>query len=249
MPLEMGNVGLFVPRQGEEDANIWLTVLRSQVATVLVLAIALAAVVGCDDADQPPAKPEPISSPTVVPPLSPGQVGVSLGILRGWPGTGPIVSETTFEPGDEFTVVVNADTNGEALTGGQVELEWDASALIAVEFLHGDLIGSGSAPPQGGYELTGPQGVLQGGLRYKAYDQELPDETPPGVLARFKFRVADGRFGEPRAEEGAFPIELTWAAVTDETEITPQPFGRLRFERSGIEAVLRGAVVVRVEDP
>ena len=77
---------------------------------------------------------------------------------------------------------------------------------------------------------------------------KLPDETPSGVLARFKFRVADGRFGEPRAEEGAFPIELTRAAVTHETEITPAP-GLRRFEQSGIEAVLGGAVVVRVEDP
>ena len=34
---------------------MWLTILRSQAATVLVLAIALAAVVGCGDADQPPA--------------------------------------------------------------------------------------------------------------------------------------------------------------------------------------------------
>ena len=235
-----------MPRQGEEDANIWLAILRSQVATVLVLAIALAAVVGCDDADQPPAPHEPSSSPTGVP-LSPGQVGVSLGILRGWPGSGPIVSEIILEPGDEFTVVVNADTNGEVVTVGQVELDWDASALTAVTFLHGDLIGS---TPFGGYELTGPPGVLQGSLRYSVWDYELPDETPPGVLARFKFRVADGRFGEPRAEQGAFPIELTWAAVTDDTtEITPQPRGRLRFERSGIEAVLRGAVVVRVEDP
>ena len=64
----------------------------------------------------------------------------------------------------------------------------------------------GSAP-MGGYALTGPQGVLQGSLRYTGFDQDLPDETPPGVLARFKFRVVDGRFGEPRSEEGAFPIE------------------------------------------
>ena len=243
----MGNVGLFVPRRAEEDANIWLAILRSQVDTVLVLAIALAAVVGCGDADQPPAPPEPSPSPTVVPPLSPGQVGVSLGIERGWPGSGPMVSEITLEPGDEFTVVVNADTNGEVVTVGQVELNWDPSALRAVESLFGDLIGS---TPFGGYELTGSQDVTyQGSLRYSVYDAELPDETPPGVLGRFRFRVADGRFGEPRAEEGAFPIELTWAAVTDETEFTPQPMGRLPFEGSGIEAVLRGAVVVRVEDP
>ena len=139
---------LCVPRQGEENAHIWLAILRSQVATVLVLAIALAGLVGCDDAAQPPAPPEPSPSPTVVPPLSSGQVGISLGILRGWPGTGPVVSEITLEPGVEFTVVVNADTNGEVLTGGQVELEWDAAALVAVESLHGDLIGS--EPHQGG---------------------------------------------------------------------------------------------------
>ena len=151
----MGNVGLFVPRRAEEDANIWLAILRSQVDTVLVLAIALAAVVGCGDADQPPAPPEPSPSPTVVPPLSPGQVGVSLGIERGWPGSGPIVSEIVLEPGDEFTVVVNADTNGEVMTGGQVELEWDAAALVAVDFLHGDLIGS--APHQGGTSSLGPR--------------------------------------------------------------------------------------------
>jgi hypothetical protein len=226
---------------------MWLTILRSQVATVLVLAIALAAVVGCGDADQPPAPPEPSPSPTVVPPLSPGQVGVSLGIERGWPGSGPIVSEIVLEPGDEFIVVVNADTNGEVVTVGEVELAWDASALRAVERLFGDLIGS---TPFGGYELIGsPDVTYQGSLRYSVYDAELPDETPPGVLGRFRFRVADGRFGEPRAEEGAFPIELTWAAVTDETEFTPQPMGRLPFEGSGVEAVLRGAVVVRVEDP
>ena len=164
---------------------MWLTILRSQVATVLVLAIALAAVVGCGDADQPPAPPEPSPSPTVVPPLSPGQVGVSLGIERGWPGSGPIVSEIVLEPGDEFTVVVNADTNGEVMgsgpivseivlepgdeftvvvnadtngevmTGGQVEFEWDAAALVAVDFLHGDLIGS--APHQGGTSSLGPR--------------------------------------------------------------------------------------------
>ena len=227
---------------------MWLTILRSQVATVLVLAIALAAVVGCGDADQPPAPTEPSPSPTVVPPLSPGQVGVSLGIERGWPGSGPIVSEIVLEPGDEFTVVVNAETNGEVMTGGQVELDWDAAALVAVDFLHGDLIGS--APHQGGYELTGPEGVNQGSLRYWVYDQKLPDETPPGVLARFKFRVADGRFGEPRAEEGAFPIALTRAAVTDDTTgIAAFGDELLPFERSEIEAVVQGGVVVRVEDP
>ena len=223
-------------------------IVRTQVAVVLVLAIALAAVVGCDDsdADQPPAPQEPSPSPTPAP-LSPGQVGVSLGILRGWPGSGPIASETTLEPGDEFTVVVNADTNGEVVTAGQVELDWDASALAAVEFLDGDLIGSA---PLGGYELTGPPGVLQGRLRYTVHDQELPDETPPGVLARFKFRVVDGRFGEPRAKEGAYPIELTRAAVTDDTtEIASPGDELLRLERSGLEAVLRGGVVIRVEDP
>ena len=175
---------------------MWLAILRSQVATVLALAVALAAVIGCDDAGQPPVPHEPSPSPTVVP-LSPGQVGVSLGILRGWPGTGPIVSEAALEPGDEITVVVNADTNGEVVTVGLVELNWDASALAAVEFLHGDLIGS---TPYGGYALTGPRGVNQGSLKYTVYDYELPDETPPGVLARFKFRVVDGRFREPRAE-------------------------------------------------
>ena len=227
---------------------MWLAILRSQVATVSVLAIVLAAVVGCGDADEPPAPPEPIPSPTVVAPLSPGQVGVSLGIQRGWPGTGPIVTEITLQPGNEFTVVVNADTNGEVVTGGLVELGWDASALSAVERLDGDLIG-GSTP--GGYELTGPQDVTyQGSLRYTVYGHELPDETPPGVLASFRFRVKDGRIGEPRAEEGAFPIELTRAAVTDDTtELAAFGDELLRLERSGIEAVLRGAVVVRVEDP
>ncbi len=227
-----------------------LAILRSQVVTVLVLAIALAAVIGCNGADQPTVALEP--SPTVGP-LSPGQVGVSLGILRGWPGSGPTASEIILQPGDEFTVVVNVDTNGEFVTVGQVELDWDASTLAAVEFLHGDLIGSA---PLGEYGLTGPQGVLQGSLKYTVWDQELPDETPPGVLAKFKFRVVDGSFGEPPAEEGAYSIELTRAAVTDDTtegDEAPNPAGPgpklLQFERSGIEAVLQGAVVVRVESP
>ncbi len=226
---------------------MWIAILRSQVATVLVLAIALAAVAGCSGADQPPAPREPSPSPTAVP-LSPGQVGISLGILRGWPGTGPIVSETTLEPGDEFTVVVNADTNGEVVTLGLVELSWDASALAAVETLREDLMFS---TPFGLYELTGSQeAVYQGSLKYTVHGYELPDETPPGVLGRFKFRVVDGRFGEPRAEEGAFRIELTRAAVTDDrTALASAGDELLRLERSGIEAVLRGAVVVRVEDP
>ncbi len=69
-----------------------------------------------------------------------------------------------------------------------------------------------------------------------------------GVLAKFKFRVVDGRFGETQAEEGAFPIEITRAAVTDDTTEMASLGGELlRIERSGIEAVLQGAVVVHVE--
>lgn len=231
-----------MPKDREEAANSGPAIWRSQVAAVLALAIALTLVVGCDDADQPRALQEPGPTPTVVS-LSPGQVGFSLGMLLGWPGSGPIVYEITLEPGDEFTVVVNADTNGEVVTAGRVELDWDASALVAVEFSHGDLRGTS---PMGEYALTGPQGVLQGSLRYAVFDNELPDETPPGVLAKFKFRVADGSFGESRAEEGAFPIELTGAVVTDDRT---EGADLLRFERSGIVAVPQGAVIVRVEDP
>lgn len=233
-----------MPRPDEEDINILLTTLRSRVATVLAFAIVLAAFVGCSSVDQPSAPPE--ATPTVGP-LSTGQVGVSLGIMQGWPGSGPVVGEAVFEPGDEFTVVVNADTNGEVVTVGQVELSWDASALSAVEFLDGDLIGSA---PQGEYELTGVPGVLQGGLIHTVWDQELPDETPPGVLARFKFRVVDGGFGEDRAEEEAYLIKLTRAAVTDDTTaIASQGDELLRLERSGMQAVLQGGVVINVTDP
>jgi hypothetical protein len=219
----------------------------------LVLVTALAAFVGCSGADQPPEPPDASPTPVVLD-LSPGQVGVSLGILQDWSGSGTGVSEIALALGDEFTVVVNADTNGEVVTVGQVELDWDASALAALEFSHGDLIGSA---PMGGYALTGPQGVLQGSLRYTVFDQNLPDETPPGVLARFKFRVVDGRFGEPRAEDGAFPIRLIRATLTDDTTgsdlaslMSLPPMSELPgFEGSGIEAVLRGGVVVRVGGP
>ena len=98
---------------------------------------------------------------------------------HGWPGSGPIAVEMTLAPGDEFTVVVNADANGEVVTVGQIVLDWDASALAAVEFLDGDLIGS--APL--GVRAHWASGRIPGRSQYTVWDRELPDKKPPGVLA------------------------------------------------------------------
>lgn len=206
-------------------------ILGRQMATILMFTIVLAAAVGCNSVDKPSAAPEP--TPTVGP-LSSGQVGISLDLQPGWLGSGTIASDIELMPGDEFTVVVNADTNGEVVTAGQIELNWDASALAALEYTDGGLIGSA---PLGGYELTGPHGVLQGGLRYTVWDQELPGETPSGVLAKFKFRVVDDRFGKAEAEEGTYSITLANAGISnDRVELTSVGDERLRFERPGIEA-------------
>ena len=139
------------------------------------------------------------------------------------------------------------DTNGEVVTAGDVAITWNDRALVARHFIHGDLIGRS---PFGLYELTGAGDVGQGQLHYRVHDATDPNTTPPGIMARFRFKVGDGSIGTPDAESGDYTISIVTATLTDDrTPISSDPNLESRLAGASYETFVRNAsVVVRVAE-
>lgn len=211
--------------------------LRRACFDFALVAVSVLVTVNCGSAVEPLI---PTSTRTPVPTPQGRHVSVDLHLSDG------TSSELTAGQREEFEILITVDTNGELVTAGDATLGWDHEALVARGFLHGDLIGSS---PLGLYELTGAGNAGQGELHYQVHDSADPDITPPGILARFRFKVGDGSLGMPTADGGDYTIVIGTGILTDDR--TPPTSGaapgaalKSRFEGASYETYLRNASVV-----
>ena len=109
------------------------------------------------------------------------------------------------EPGQEVTVTVEVKPQGCGISGGEIQLSFDSTALMAVDLEAGNLLGV--SPLVGLEEIDNETGVLKHSL---ARVGVAPLPTSPGVLSVIKFKVLE------TAKAGSYQLNLSQVSLTDE---------------------------------
>ncbi|RLC73294.1 MAG: hypothetical protein DRI26_01205 [Chloroflexi bacterium] len=109
------------------------------------------------------------------------------------------------KPGQEFTVRIQVKPAGWGVSGGEVSLSFDPTALEVIDLRPGDLLGTN--PLMGLKKIDREAGVIKYALA-RVGPTSAP--TPPGAFAIIRLKVLE------EAEPGTYGLKLTKVGLADE---------------------------------
>ena len=140
---------------------------------------------------------------------------VGVGISAIWwaggepalPSTGVYINPPSLEaePGEEITINVEVKPGERGVSGGQIYLEYDSSALVVTALEPGSFLGP--TPLVGFKEISNDDGILGYALA-RVGETSVP--SPPGLFAIVTFNVLES------AQNGEYPLTLSYVSISDE---------------------------------
>ena len=109
------------------------------------------------------------------------------------------------EPGEEITINVEVKPGERGVSGAQIYLEYDSSALEVTALEPGSFLGS--TPTVGFKEISNDDGIL-GYAMARVGETSVP--SPPGLLAIVTLNVLDS------APDGEYPLTISYVSLADE---------------------------------